>query len=227
MDRTTIVMCAFDEEHWQRSITCKALECIRKFTDTEEYELILVDTGPSLDQNIPYYRWDIIKPDKWLKPGDIGFSAAMNLGVKESSPDTKYVVSMHNDVFVQEGWLPKLRKFLEEGRCEVIYPDQIARTRENMKKIYAGKQPQGYDESGLQMMSKENYIKCGGWDEDFKSVYQDAAFISKKNNANLRMYCTTDTIITHLGSVTYAKYGENKNIHKSNEAKILRERYGK
>ena len=227
MEGTSIVMCAFDEEHWQRSITCKSLECIRKFTDTEEYELILVDTGLSTDMNIPYYRWNIIKPDKWIQVGDIGFSAAINLGVKESSPDTKYIISMHNDVFVQEGWLPKLRKYIEGGNYDVVYPDQIARTRENMKEIYDGKRPLGYDESGMQMMKKEDFLKIGGWDEDFKSVYQDAAFMSKKNSASLRMYCTTDTIITHLGSVTYAKRGENNNIHKTFEAKVLKERYGR
>jgi hypothetical protein len=225
MKKTSVIMCAFDTEMWQRHITLAALNCIRRFTPSDEYELILVDTGTVTDEGGPYNRFEIIKPDKWIKRDDIGYSAAMNLGVKESDSESEYVILMHNDVFVQEGWLPKLRKYLEENLCEVVYPDQIARTRKNMEEIYEGKAPVGYDEAGMQMMKKKDYIRIGGYDDDFKSVYQDLAFIKRKNAYSIRTICTTDTFITHIGSVTYAKDAKIENKLRGEEGALLDKKY--
>lgn len=225
MNKTSVVVCAFDTEQWQRHITLACLNCLRRFTDTEDYELILIDTGTVTHGGGPYNRYEIIKPDKHIVIDDIGYSAAMNLGVKESDPDTKYVVLMHNDVFVQEGWLPKMRKYIENGTADVIYPDQIARTRENIKQIYSGEFTGGYDEAGMQMMTKENYLKCGGYDDDFKSVYQDLAFIKRKRDLNLRTLATVDTFITHLGSVTYAKDATVEEKNRNDEGTLINKKY--
>lgn len=225
MNKTSVVVCAYDTEEWQRHITLACLNCLRRFTPKDEYELILIDTGTIESIGGPYNRWEIIKPDIHYKFDNIGYSKAMNIGVEMSSKDTEYVVLMHNDVFVQEGWLGKMRKYIESGNYEVVYPDQIARTRENIEDIYSGKFTQGYDEAGLQMMRKSDYLKTGGYDDDFKSVYQDLAFIRRKTGANLRTYATVDTFITHIGSVTYAKDSAIEEKNREDEAKIIKDKY--
>ena len=169
---------------------------------------------------------EFIRPDKHFKLDDIGYSAAMNYGVFQSGEDCEYVVLMHNDVFVQEGWLGKMRKHIENGDADVIYPDQIARTRENIEQIYKGEFTGGYDEAGMQLMRKSDYLKCGGYDDDFKSVYQDLAFIRRKSAYNLRTLATPDTFITHIGSVTYAKDLEVEEKNRGSEGMMIKQKYG-
>lgn len=216
---TTIVMASYDLFKWQRHITLAALNCVRRFTDPP-YELILIDQADD-GHGGPYNRWEIIRPDKHLKPGDIGYSASMNLGAKEADPKSKYLVFMHNDIFVQDGWLPILIECEKAGLGSVIYPDQIARTRENILQSRQEEWPSGYDEAGLFLMSRKTYEESGGWDERFKAVYQDIAFHRKLYAVGKTLYCTMKTFTTHIGSVGYAYSTEAEQENLSKEGAIL------
>lgn len=227
---TSIVMCAYDNFKWQRHITLCALNAVRRFTDRGMYELILVDTGNAERANYhggPYNRWDIIKPDKHFVVGDIGYSAAMNLGVKESSPGNDVLVFMHNDVFVQGGWLPVMQDYLKG--YDYIYPDQIARTRENIEEIYKAnierREIAGYDEAGLIMMKRSTFEEIGGWDEEFKSVYQDLALHHRMTAKGKTKYCTTRTFISHIGSVGYAHDDAIEERMRGKESQRIKEKY--
>lgn len=214
---TSVIVCTFDQFKWQRHITLACLNALRRFTD-QPYELILVD---QIDAGTggPYNRWEIIKPDKQLFPGDIGYSAAMNLGVRESNPDSKYLVFMHSDVYVQEGWLGKLIDCHEKGLGDVIYPDQIARPRQQILDSYRNPYSVGYDEAGLMLMSRETFNATGGWDERFKAVYQDMMFQRRLVGAGKTWHCTMNTFISHIGSVGYAysTEAEQENINKESQ----------
>lgn len=225
-NKTSIVMVAHDVSATHRYITSAALGNIQKYTDREDYELIFVDdqtTGARTDNlNARYHTIDI---DKTIEvKEDIGISACRNLGVEKSDPLTKYLCFIDNDMFIWEGWLPKLRSYLESGNWDAIYPHQGATTREFVKKSYE-KEGRGNDDAGLILITREAFEKTGGWDEKFKSVYHDLAFRKRISRAGLRIWCTNQVIVTHLSGVTTffsSKFNKNYSeegdiLHKRNE----------
>lgn len=211
--KTSIIVCAYDTLRIQRQITSACLANIEKYTDVDDYELILIDQmsekwdeakGSNLDTKHNFFR---LTKDIKLKK-HIGMSAAMNLGYKESNPDYPYIVFMHNDVFVWEGWLPALRSFMVEGKDKIIMPHQGRATREGIKKFRKEEYPRGNDDAGLVMMSKESFKKTGGWDERFKAIYMEAAF---RLRLPAKYWCTGKCVITHIGCGTvYADIDREK-----------------
>lgn len=202
--KTSIIVVAYDINRLQRQITSACLGNIEKFTDRNEYELILVDQKPvsELDTRHNYFKIDKhIVLDK-----HIGMSAAMNLGAKKSKG--KYFCFMHNDVLVWEGWLSILRSFLEKDPNGIIMPHQGRTSREEMKKFYKEENPRGNDDAGLVMMSKEIFKQTGGWDERFKAIYQDAAF--RLRFSPIKYWCTGKVVITHIGCGTVYALSEEE-----------------
>lgn len=200
IDKTSIIMTALNSSGIQVNITSAALGNISKYTDREDYELILVDQKAKESNNILdlNHRHNHIDIDKHLKIDDIGMSAAMNLGYKNSNPDYPYICFIHNDVFVWEGWLSTLRNFLEKDNNMILMPIQGPFARENVKQTYLEVEPRGNDDAGMVMMSKETFKKTGGWDERFRSVYQDGAFRLRFPRG---YFPTGKVIITHIGSI--------------------------
>ena len=196
-EKTSIIMTALNQNALQVNITSAALGNISKYTNREDYELILVDQGnPPPDLN---HRHNNIDIDKHIKiKGNIGMSAAMNRGYKESNPNYPYICFMHNDVFVWEGWLSTLREFIEKDPKSIIMPTQGPYSREDIKRFCSEENPVGNDDAGMVIMSKETFKKTGGWDERFKSVYQDGAFRLRFPKSH---WCTGKVLITHIGSI--------------------------
>lgn len=192
---TSIIVVAWDTNRIQRQITSTCLGNISKFTD--DYELIFIDQQnkrESLDD-----RHNLIKIDKYIGlEENIGYSAACNLGFKESNPDYKYVCFVHCDVLVPDNWLSKLIESAEKNKQPVM-PAQGRLSRETIKESYT-QELLGNDDAGVILMTKEQFKETGGWDERFKTIYMDAAFrirLPKKH------YCTNQVIITHIGAVGY------------------------
>lgn len=205
MDKTTIVVPAFDQNILQRRITSACLGNITRYTNRDEYELILVDQGKLLDLNNRFHKIDI---DKWIKlKENLGSSGAMNRGAKEADPNTKYICFLHTDVFVSEGWLEILRSVLKDGGYKIVMPHQGADDREFVKKSRDSDTPmiRGDDDAGLVMMYKESFAKTGGWDERFKGVFMEKAFRMRFQDP---VYVTAKCIITHLCGITF--YGFDK-----------------
>lgn len=199
-------MNAYDLSKIQRQITTAAMGNIQKYTDTDDYEFILMDNGT---YTIIDTKYNCIEADQHIvNEKDIGFSASMNLGAKESNPDFPYICFIHNDVFVHEGWLPKLLKHLTEkkidGRvADIVAPSQGYITRQQVLDSYANKIDRLDNDAGLFLMSKESFKKTGGWDERMKSVYQDYVFRKKAiKDSGLEFRQTSDVIITHIGYAT-------------------------
>jgi len=194
-------MTALNSNALQMLITSAVLGNISKYTDREDYELILVDQktsggGRLMELN---HRHNHIPINKHIKlDKNIGMSAAMNLGYKNSNPDYPYICFMHNDVFVWEGWLKTLRGFLEKDESAIIMPTQGPYKREDILKFYQEESPKGNDDAGMVIMSKKIFKKTGGWDERFKGVCQDAAFRARFPHS---YFPTGKIVITHIGQI--------------------------
>lgn len=202
-NKTSIIVVAYDTLRIQRQITSACIGNIAKYTNRDEYELIFIDQGDMRDLDDRHQHIDI---DKWIRIPHIGLSASMNKGYKESNSEYPYIVFMHNDVFVWEGWLGTLRSFVDKGR--IVMPCQGIMSREKVKQYYKEESPYGYDDAGMVMMSKEDFRKTGGWDERFKAIYQEVPFRSRFKKP---FFCTGKCIITHIGCGTVYADDEREN----------------
>ena len=201
---TSIIVTASDITRVQRQITSACLGNINKFTDREDYELILVDQSMSGDLDD---RHNVIDIDHWLKMEPVGQSRAMNLGYKASKGH--YLCFIHNDVFVNEGWLPILKGIFEKMKAPVT-PMQGRIPREAIKLASSEDSNSANDDAGLWFMTREMFEKTGGWDERFKLAYQDAVF---RLRFPVRYVCTNQCVITHIGAVTM--YADEKREEES------------
>lgn len=209
---TSIIVVAYDTTRLQRWITSACLGNIARFTNRDEYELIFVDQIPPSPASGLNHRYHHIDIDKKIEiQGNIGGSAAFNLGAKEAKGE--YICFMHNDVLVHEGWLEALREPLKNGYV-ISYPHQGASDREFIKKIYSGEITKGNDDAGITMITKEALMKTGGWDERFKTIYMDAAFRLRFPGAS---YCTPKCFITHIGCGTLWAWDKDQEHDAYNE----------
>ena len=175
-----------------------AVANITKFTDPEDYELILIDNEPKWPIRDDYH---VLKIDKHIiNEKDMGYTGSFNYGAKIAIGD--YLVFIQNDVFVHEGWLPGLRYIIECG-WDMVFPDQVPRSREYVKATY-DKDPLDPDsltggrDAGLLMCTKESFKKTGGWDSSL-------GLLAERDFFERFIGSWTDTnkvIITHITAAT-------------------------
>ena len=207
---TSIIVSSLNNTRFSCHMTMQCLANITKFTNPEEYELILIDPDPKYPVRDDY---KVLKIDKWLKlKPDPGYTAGMNLGVKESEGD--YLVFIQNDVFVHEGWLPSLRQYLETGDCDVVFPDQVPRNRQYVLETYKRnpfdpESMKGGRDAGLLMITRRGFLLTEGWNEKLGFLC-DKDFYDRMHKADLRWTDTNKIIITHIMAATNLQLMEEK-----------------
>jgi GT2 family glycosyltransferase len=162
-----------------------SMDCVSKYTNPDEFELIVVDPEPSEAIRDDY---GFLPKYNHLQPSpDPGYAACMNLGAKEAKGEI--LVFLQNDVFVHEGWLSGLRQYVENG-FDVVFPDQVPRTRQYILDSYE-REPfdplamMGGRDAGLMMITKEMFERVGGWDPELsilaeRDMYERLGFIKCK-----------------------------------------------
>jgi GT2 family glycosyltransferase len=196
--KTSVIMNCYNQTRWQTHMSMQALANITKFTDPEDYEMIVIDNVPKRQIRDDYH---VLKIDKHeINKKDRGYTGSYNQGAKLAAGD--YFVFIQNDVFVPEGWLPGLRQYLEHG-FDMVFPDQVPRSREYVKASYT-RSPfhpeamKGGRDAGLLMIKRQAFEKMGGWDESLgllaeKDFYQ--RFVGEWTETN-------KVIITHIMAAT-------------------------
>ena len=183
-------------------MTMTCIDCVGKYTNPDEYELIVVDPEPSEAIRDDY---KVLPKFKHLKPSpDPDYAACMNLGAKEAKGE--YLVFLQNDVFVHEGWLPGLRQYLDSGKWRVVYPDQSPRNRQYVLDSYTRDpfHPEsltGSRDAGLMMITREAFDKVGGWDDDL-SLLAERDMYERLGKAGILWTDTNKVLITHIMGAT-------------------------
>jgi GT2 family glycosyltransferase len=195
---TSIIMTCKIRNKTECHMTMTAIDCISKYTNPEDYELIVVDPEPSE----PIRNDHGVLPNfLHLKPSpDPDYASCMNLGASHAVGD--YLVFIQNDVFVHEGWLQGLRKYLESGIWSVVYPDQAPRTRDYILDSYKrdwfdAETLKGSRDAGLIMITKEAFDKVGGWSEGF-SILAERDMYERLGAAGIMWTDTNKVQITHI-----------------------------
>ena len=194
LEKTSIIVVTYDFNKTLRRVTKACLGAIAKFTNREDYELILIDQKPCEKIKSRYHKIDI---DKHIITEDIGASQAFNLGAKESNPEYKYVCFLHNDFIVNDNWLPAMIEPLNNGFTSTM-PHQGVTTREDVERFRGDPNAQGNDDAGMVCMTKETFAKTGGWDENFPNIYQELYFRKRFFG---RMKIVVWPIMTHISGI--------------------------
>lgn len=90
----------------------KCIDNLFKFTNKDDFELIIVDNG-SNDSSVDYIK--TVECKKIFNPENVGFAAGVNQGIKTAEP-LNDILLLNSDAMVQGGWLSELYKTLENNK---------------------------------------------------------------------------------------------------------------
>jgi GT2 family glycosyltransferase/glycosyltransferase involved in cell wall biosynthesis/Flp pilus assembly protein TadD len=237
--KTSIVILTFN----QLEYTKLCIESIRKYTDADKYELIIVDNN-STDGTV-----------EWIKQqGDLkvifnnenfGFPKGCNQGIEISAGDS--VLLLNNDVIVTPYWLDNLEKSLWSSsivgavgavtNSSSYYQTIDAKysTIEEMIQFassYNTSDPAKWEQRiklvGYCMLIKKSVIhQVGLLDERFTpGNFEDDDYSFRIINAGYKLLLCKDTFIHHFGSASFKKNPEQYNNLLMDNAKKFQKKWG-
>jgi GT2 family glycosyltransferase len=201
-------MTAYVQNKFQAHMTMAAIANITRYTNTDEYELILMSDSEKYQIRDDYH---LLKIDKYIKTEGESYTQAMNHGAREAKG--KYLVFIQNDVFVWESWLPDLRDYLEMEIADCVIPDQVPRDRDFVLKSYEMNHIEcmqyGSRDEGLLMITRKGFDKTGGFNENL-TLLQARDFYQRMARAGLKQIDTCRVMITHIMAATNLDRLDNK-----------------
>lgn len=202
MSKTSVIVTAYNQTAVSAHITMAALANIRKYTDPEDYELILVE-------DIPLFRtrddYGVLNIDKHIIFDEYtAYTRKMNLAAEQATGD--YLCFIQNDVFVWEGWLKSFQYYFDNGLSRCMIPDQFPRTREYIKESYEMSYEEGLKHGSMEdcmyFLTREAFDKIGRWNEKLViRIQQD--FYQRCENAGVRVDSTNKIQVTHITLATH------------------------
>ncbi|MFS0919251.1 glycosyltransferase [Brevibacillus sp. 179-C 1.1 NHS] len=225
--------------HNHLEVTKLCIESIRKYTNIQSYELIVVDNA-STDGTTQWLaeQQDILSI---FNPKNEGFPAGCNQGMRIATGDN--IMLLNNDVVVTEGWLDNLLTCLYSredigavgpvtNRC--AYYQTIPVDYQNLDEMqsFAAKHNQSNSvlwEERLKLIGyallfkRVVYEEVGELDEIFSpGNFEDDDFSFRIRQAGYKLIFCKDTFIHHFGSVSFnEKPIEYQTLLKRNEAKFV------
>jgi len=197
-------MVCFDQLQLIRHISATAIMNIVRYTNPQEYELIIVDCSPKYPLKYDYQ-------DLWANiqiielPEDPGYYAAMNIGAEKATGE--YICFIENDVFVSPNWLPTLRFYLENDSIQAVFPNQMpcdySRQQEYETLSFEDGLGKGAWEQGLVLLKKTTFDDIGGWDKNLPKGFGWKNFYNQLTDHNFGYKGTCKTTVTHLTGITY------------------------
>lgn len=198
--KTSIIVTAYIQNQFQAHMTMTCIGNVTKYTDPDQYELILMSDSEKFPVRDDY---KVLKIDQYVKTEGETYTQAMNHGAKLATGEI--LVFLQNDVFVHDWWLSVLQYYIKHG-FEVVFPDQVPRSREYiietyMKKYLDPESMKGGRDAGLLMITKEAFDKTGGWNEKL-TLLAERDFYERMGKAGIRWTDTNKVQITHIMAAT-------------------------
>lgn len=199
--KVSIVLTCYIQEKYQAHMTMLALDCISKYTEPWDYELILMSDSEKFPVRNDYKT---LKIDHYIKTEGESYTQAMNHGARIAKGDV--LVFIQNDVFVNEGWLEDLLYYIEVMDFEVVFPDQVPRDREYIKESYKlefddPKAMKGGRDAGLMMITREAFNRTGGWNEEL-TLLCERDFYERMAANDIKWTDTRKVQINHIMAAT-------------------------
>lgn len=224
----SIILNSYNPSHQQAHMTMACLAAIRKFTE-EPYELIVVEND-NPTRNKVRDDYGVLRLDSDVvnifneENRSVSYSYHQGAQVAKG----KYLMFIQSDVFVHEGTITKLAKYLE--KYDAAFPQQIPISREDVKQIYATPDGElthiGQRDAGLIVITKEAYERCGGWDIRTKNLLAEKAFWIRWDRTGVSWVDHTNAFITHImGGSNWAKDHDAWEEEMAYDANVIKEFY--
>jgi len=202
MPKVSIIVTAYNQTAVSAHITMACLANITKYTDPEDYELILIEDIPQFKVRDDYH---VLKIDKHIILDEYtNYTVKMNLAAKEAKG--KYLCFIQNDVFVWEGWLKSFLYYFDNNLAECMIPDQFPRSRGYIKEANAMTYEQGLDhghkEDCMYFITADAFKRIDGWNENLKALIQ-VDFYKRCYDAGILVHSTNKIQVTHITLATH------------------------
>ena len=216
MKPVSIIMCCYDFTRTLRHMTMASVSNLRRFTDDEDYELIIIDNEPKFPLRDDYKVLHLEREKVIVNEKDKGYYNSLIQGAKLAKG--KYLCFIQPDVFVHEGWLKNMMYYLDNGLAECVFPDQFPQTRDYIKNSYEisfeEARKWGGREAGCLLITREAYDRSGGWDGRLWNEFGEAAFYKRIGEAGIVWTATNKSLITHITAGTrYTMWDEDPERH--------------
>ena len=198
-DLTSIIMTAYITEPWQANLTMATLANITRYTNPDNYELILMSDSEKFPVRDDY---GVLKIDRYEITNNLSYTQSMNRGAKLANGE--YLCFIQNDVFVWREWLDDLKEYVLRNIADCVTPDQKPRDYEEVEKI----RTLDYDEAifdsqdeGLLFITSEAFKRTRGFNESL-TMFQIKDFYERMKNNGIRMTTTAKVMVSHITGVT-------------------------
>lgn len=204
---TSVIVVGYHQTPVSAHLTMACLANITKYTDTEDYELILIEDIPKFPVRDDYH---VLKIDKHIILDEYtNYAKKMNLAAKEAQGE--FIAFIQNDVFVWESWLKGLRHYLENG-ADAIIPAQFPCTRQQILDSYNISLDEGLNQGArdacMIMITREAFDRTGGFNEEMEA-FVEADFYERMSDAGVNQVTTNKVQVTHITLGThYQDMGE-------------------
>lgn len=221
MKLTSVIMPCYVQTLFQAHMSMAALANITKYTDPDEYEMIVIEDIPKFPIRDDYH---VLKIDTHITLNQYtNYSTKMNMATKKAKGD--YLVFIQNDVFIWEGWLEGMRYYLDNDLADIVFPDQIPRSREFVKQSYKLTPEeaigQGARDAGMFMITRQGFEKSGGFNDDLK-IFVEADFYERLGATGVRQVTTNKTLFTHIALGTHYSLPMEEMEEKMNHDSLIR-----
>lgn len=199
-DLTSIIVTCYNQEPWQAHMTMAALANIARYTDPEDYELILMSDSEKFPVRNEYKA---LKIDRYERTENVSYTQSMNMGAKLANGE--YLCFVQNDVFVWWDWLDDLKEYILRNYADCVIPDQVPRDYAFCKKArdmdYDEAMKYGSRDEGLLLITAEAFQRTGGFNEDL-TLLQMRDFYERMANNGVRQVDTCKVMISHIMAAT-------------------------
>ncbi len=229
-------------------LTRLCLTSVLENTDGASFELVLVDNG-STDGTAGFLEGlrDLDERVRVsLNPGNLGFPAATNQGLRMARG--QYLVLLNNDTLVPPGWLSGLLRHLDDPSVGAVGPvtnrigneAQVDTAYDDYQGLLGfadawmtAHRGQAFDLPMLAMyclaLRRDVYEAIGPLDERYgRGLLEDDDYAARLRAAGLRSVCAEDVFVHHFGEASFGKLvstGEYQAILHDNQ-RAFREKWG-
>ena len=204
--------------------TKPCIESVCKYTNPEDFELIVVDNNSS-DNTAEYLKE--LKQEKQnvkivLNITNRGYAGGNNDGIKLATGD--YIILLNNDTLVTPSWLENLLKYFEQedkiGLCGPVTNNASSVQCLNFDNIspdnyfeqsnsYTEKRIGSYFETNkltffCVAIKKELLQTVGLLDENYgRGYFEDDDFCRRAQNKGYKLICVEDSFVYHQGCLSF------------------------